>query len=255
MDLQEYIDDIKLELTGNLLELEIPDETIGRYIKRALKELERYIDSTQLVTIPCASCIKLDDTNTFPDGVSSVTNVYRTHGYLFNEYKDRVGHDQDGNAYLNVDPMQFMMWRVFSNNGNMENVQNYTLNFMAYSTLMQMRNTVSTDLLFREGYNPNTHEKELYINFSAQKPQSITIEYIPKLLNVEQVRSVYWQDILRRLSLAMVKVGLGRIRSKYKLSNALYTIDGDTMLEEGNTELKELREVLRTNSTMFFPVD
>lgn len=257
MNLQEYIDDIKLELTGNLLDIEIPDETIGLYVKRALKELQRYIDSTQLVTISCQSCIDLDNAELFPDGVSSVTNVYRTHGYLFNDYKDVVtpGAGPNGEGVLNVDPMQFMMWRVFSNNGNMENVQNYTLNFMSYSTLMQMRNTVSTDLLFKEGFNAITKHRELYINFSAQRPATITIEYIPKLLNVEQVRSDYWQDILRRMSLAMVKIGLGRIRTKYKQSSPLYEMDGDIMLEEGNTELKELREVLRTNSTMFFPVD
>jgi len=254
MNLQEYIDDVKLELTGGILELEMPDETIGRYVKLALREIQRYLNSTQLVTIPCSSCIDLEDANLFPDGVSSVTNIYRPRGYLFNDYKDRV-IQKDGEAALNVDPMQFMMWRVFSNNGSMQNVQNYTLNYMSYATLMQMRSTVSTDLIFREGVNAKTHHRELYINFSAQKPSEITIEYVPKVMSVEQIISDYWIDILRRLSVALVKQGLGRIRSKFKQNNPVYQLDGEILLEEGNAELEAIRTKLEANNTLFYPVD
>lgn len=53
----------------------------------------------------------------------------------------------------------------------------------------------------------------------------------------------------------MTKVVLGRIRTRFTQSNALWTQDGDKMLEEGNTELKELREVLRANSNLVYPID
>ena len=53
----------------------------------------------------------------------------------------------------------------------------------------------------------------------------------------------------------MVKVALGRIRTRFTQSNALWTQDGETLLQEGNEELKELREILRVNSTLFYPVD
>ena len=86
-------------------------------------------------------------------------------------------------------------------------------------------------------------------------PTYITIEYVPKLFDPEDVVSDYWIDILERLSLAQTKILLGRIRTRHVLSNAVYTQDGDIILQEGNTELSELREILRNNSALFYPID
>jgi hypothetical protein len=83
----------------------------------------------------------------------------------------------------------------------------------------------------------------------------ITIEYIPKLKSVEDIKSDYWLDILIKLSVALTKVVLGRIRTRFTQSNALWTQDGEKILEEGNTELKELREILRINSNMVLLID
>lgn len=76
MQLSDYIEEIKLELTGGVLELEIPDETIGTVVKKAFREVQRYIDSTRLITIPYAQCIDLSGFK-----CSSITKVYRTEGY------------------------------------------------------------------------------------------------------------------------------------------------------------------------------
>lgn len=76
MTTQEVIDEIKLELTGGILELEIPDASLELMVNKALREVQRYIDSTELMTVPYASCIDLSDSN-----VSSVSKVYRTEGY------------------------------------------------------------------------------------------------------------------------------------------------------------------------------
>ena len=52
MKMQSYIDEIKLELSGDILHLELPDETIAKVVNKALKEVQRYIDETRLMTIP-----------------------------------------------------------------------------------------------------------------------------------------------------------------------------------------------------------
>jgi hypothetical protein len=83
----------------------------------------------------------------------------------------------------------------------------------------------------------------------------VTIEFIPKLTSVEDIQSDYWQDILVRLSTDLAKIALGRIRSRFTQSNALWAQDGDKMLEEGNTDLKDLRELLRANSNLIFATD
>ena len=61
--------------------------------------------------------------------------------------------------------------------------------------------------------------------------------------------------ILMRLSIALTKVTLGRIRTRYTQSNALWTQDGDTILAEGREELTNLREALLANSELCYPID
>jgi len=57
------------------------------------------------------------------------------------------------------------------------------------------------------------------------------------------------------MSVALTKVVVGRIRTRFTQAGALWTQDGEKILEEGNTELKELREVLRANSNLVYPID
>ena len=59
MTMQEVIAEIKLELTGYILDIEIDDTTIESVVKKSMRELERYWDETTLVTIPFSSCIDL----------------------------------------------------------------------------------------------------------------------------------------------------------------------------------------------------
>lgn len=99
----------------------------------------------------------------------------------------------------------------------MYNLQNYVMNYASYNTLLQVRNTMSTDLNFKE----DKHANKLYINVSYDTISNITIEYIPIFKTVEQVTSDYWIDILQRYALALVKYGLGRVRTRFTQSNAL----------------------------------
>ncbi len=62
-------------------------------------------------------------------------------------------------------------------------------------------------------------------------------------------------DILLRLALAYTKITLGRIRTRYTQSNALWNQDGETMLTEGNTELTALRERLQVQTNLSYPLD
>ena len=147
--------------------------------------------------------------------------------------------------------MYAQQWLAFSSGGMTYSLENYLLNYMSYSTMQQIRNSTSTDLAFKEDKEGN----KLYINGSYENPKFITVEYIPVLTRVEEVTSDYWIDILKRLSLAPVKKALGRIRTRFTQSNALWVQDGEALLQESNEEIKELREILRTNSTYFYPLD
>ena len=240
MTKNDVVEEIKLELTGQVLEMELDDSTLDLTINKALRELQRYWDETTLVTIPYASCINYAGTPL--EESSSIVRVYRTVG---------VGNSEDAGNSVTMDPMYAQQWMGFSNAGTMYNLQDYVMNYAAWSTLSQVRNTMSTDLAFRE----DKHACKLYINNNISSPGSITVEYIPKLRSVEDIKSDYWKDVLVRMSLDLVKIQIGRIRTKFTQSNALWTLDGDKLLEEGNTDLKELREILRANSNMVYPID
>ena len=240
MTKNDIVEEIKLELTGQVLEMELDDSTLDLTINKALRELQRYWDETTLVTIPYASCINYAGTPL--EESSSIVRVYRTVG---------VGNSEDAGNSVTMDPMYAQQWMVFSNAGTMYNLQDYVMNYAAWNTLSQVRNTMSTDLAFRE----DKHACKLYINNNISSPGNITVEYIPKLRSVEDIKSDYWKDVLVRMSLDFTKIQIGRIRTKFTQSNALWTLDGDKLLEEGNTDLKELREILRANSNMVYPIN
>ena len=240
MTKNDVVEELKLELTGQVLEMELDDSTLDLTINKALRELQRYWDETTLVTIPYASCINYAGTPL--EESSSIVRVYRTVG---------VGNSEDASNSVTMDPMYAQQWMVFSNAGTMYNLQDYVMNYASWSTLSQVRNTMSTDLAFRE----DKHACKLYINNNISSPGNITVEYIPKLRSVEDIKSDYWKDVLVRMSLDLVKIQIGRIRTKFTQSNALWTLDGDKLLEEGNADLKELREILRANSNMVYPID
>jgi hypothetical protein len=239
MKMIDVIEEIKLELTGGILELEIEDTTIELVVKKALRELQRYWDETSFVTVPFEPCIDLAKYQL--DDSCAIVKVYRTEGM------GSGGED----ISVNTDPLYAQQFMIFSGNGGtMFNLQDYVMNYTAWTTMSQIRNTISTELGFRE----DKHNHKLYIN-SMSSVKYVTLEFIPKLNSVEDIQSDYWQDILIKLSLSLTKIALGRIRTRFSQSNALWTQDGEKMLEEGNTDLKELRELLRVNSNLIYGVD
>ena len=237
MKIKQYIDEIKLQLTGGVLNLELDDTNLTNVINSAFREVQRYIDTTKLVTVPFVSCIDLTNFKS-----SAIVKVFRSQGY---------NGDQSQDATLLADPMYAAQWQLLCGSGNMYNLNDWILNYAAWNTMLQIRNTTSTDLAFREDKNA----KKLYINTGFDKPANITIEYIPVYDSVEDITSDYWIDIIMRLSIALTKVIVGRIRSRYIQNNALWTQDGNTLLEEGNTELTDLREKLRVSSQLSYPID
>lgn len=234
MTLQAYIDEIKLSMTGGILELEIPDETIQKIVQSAMREMQRYICSTKIITVPYQKAIDLKDKH-----VNAVARVYRANG---------TTSSSEGQT---TDPVQVGLWQLTSNMGNMYNFTDYTYRYAAYNTLQQIGNTLSTDLSF---YYDDAVSK-LYINTRMNEGSPITIEYIPRYDNVEEITSDFWIDVLMRLSKALTKITLGRIRGRYTQSNALWTSDATTMLQEGQTELSELRNYLQQNTQLLYAID
>lgn len=237
MDMQAIKDEIRLKLTGDVVEMELSDTSLTKIINSSLREIQRYIDSFAMVTIPYEKCIDLSEYK-----VNSVIGVRRAEGYM-------VDPDESPSAVM--DPLYASQWQLLSGMGNIGNLNNYAYNYAAWNTLLQIRNTTSTDLAFYFDKLAN----KLYINISSNLPGAITVIYIPRFDDVSQITSDFWIDVLVRMSVAQTKIAVGRVRSKFKQSNALWTLDGDSLLEEGNTELNELRTQLRDSTQLVFGID
>lgn len=240
MDKSAFRDEIKLNLTGGVLDLELSDEILDRLIDSALREIQRYIDTTKIVTIPYKSCIDMTEYK-----VSSVSRVFRPKGYVI---ADSDLENADKAAY--ADPMYLGMWQMMSGYGNLYNINDWIYNYSAWNTALQVRNTISTDLIFRFDKSTN----KLYINCAFDVPDKITVEYVPQYQDVSQVTSDFWIDIILRMATALAKVTIGRIRTKFTQSNALWSLDTNILIE-GQEELNNLREQLRTSTQLTYGID
>lgn len=236
MEIRDYVDQLKLELTGRVLQSEITDEEFENIVNLSVRELNRYYNGLKLMTVNASSCI---DLKPYTD-INSVVNVYRQRGV-------GIAKAADSSA---SDPV-FMSQLQMYNFGNTAFSVNWLRDYATYSTAQQVSNTLSTDLLFKE----DKYDKKLYVNLPQGAPDKLTIEYIPLLRDASEVVGEYWIDILSRLSLAHAKVIIGRIRTRYTQSNALWSNDGETILAEGIAELEAIREQLRVSNDYFLPVD
>lgn len=236
MDMQAYKDEIILRLTGYVLDSELDDRTLERIINSAFREIQRYIDTTRLATIPFSKCLDLSEC-----GVMAVKAVYRT------------GNNQTDSLHNSSlsDPFYASQYQVLSGGTGYLNLSNWVYNYSAYNTMLQLKNTLSTDLAFRF----DRHSNKLYINTNGDQPANITVEYVPRYNDVSEIISDYWIDMIVKLSSALAKQIVGRIRSKYTQSNSLWTLDGPTLLAEANEELTNLRTELKENSNLMYPID
>lgn len=236
MELNSYIDEIKLKLSGDVLDLDIDDSTISKVINASLREIQRYIDTTKLITIPYEPCIDMKKYN-----VNAVAHVYRQDGYGVSDSAAQNG---------NYDPMYMGMWQMMSGNGNLYNINDWTYNYAAWNTALQIRNTLSTDMAFRyDGV-----QQKLYVNSGFDHPENITVEYIPRINDVSEITSDFWIDMLINLAVAQSKVVIGRIRSRYTQTNALWAQDTG-ILQEGLDELSALREQMKAQTMLQYSID
>lgn len=236
MELSAYIDEIKTKLGGGVISLELTDEEITKLINAALRECQRYIDTTKLITIPYSRCIDLTEYK-----VSSVSRVFRTTGY--------TSPDTNSSMSTTTDPMYISMWQTIAGGNNIYDTSNWAYNYGSWNTMIQTRNTLSTDLQFRF----DKHTNFLYIN-TLDNPEKITVEYIPVYQDVSEIKSDYWIDMIINLSIALAKVTIGRIRTKFTQSNAQWTVDTG-ILEEGQTELTDLRDRLKKENQLVYGID
>ena len=110
MDMQAIKDEVLLKLTGDVVSMELSDATLTKVINSALREVQRYIDTLKMITVPYKNCIDVTEYK-----VSSVVGVRRSEGY--------VSSDNSGMS----DPLYASQWMLMSGFGNIGYVNNYII--------------------------------------------------------------------------------------------------------------------------------
>jgi hypothetical protein len=228
MTLAEYTEEISFQLGGTVLDLEIAND-LPRCVQRAFREVKRYVTTPAYITIPWNSNNGGNTVNLKDKNIYSVINVMRPDSYnsLSVNSLDVFGLAQSYSAVTNLDAYMNRMLRL------------------------QQMNTISTDLDFVW----DAHRKELSIMMNPPYTNQVTIVYIPDYQSVEEITEVYWVDIILKLATAYAKQVLGRVRSKYTLNSAQYSLDGETLLNEAKEEIAEINTFLKSNVDLAFPID
>ena len=228
--MKSYVDYVMRNLGNQILKIELTDDQVSEIVQMALEELSHYINDTKSITVPYKSVV---DTSKWPYKVSVVNYVMRAQSAI-----NYLPTEQLTTAYI------YSAQSGVSTGVNLDQI----------ATAMQAQqnlNSISTDLDFRF----ERDEQKLYVTCNAVLPPRITVDYMPEYRNTDEITDPYWINTLKRYSLAMTKVILGRIRSKYTLNSSQYSLDGQTMLSEGLGEINEIRTNLQNNNDSLFVID
>ena len=224
LSLQDYEDYVNMQLGASVLQIEIADD-IPTIILMAFEELKHYITDTETMTLPYAQKIDLSGKK-----VANILYIMR------------------GQTTTGPGGFQDIMYIYSRANA----LSSYTLTDYARGLMAnQNKSALATDLDFHY----DKRNEELYVYAQQSIPSTITLCYTPEYEDVNEIIEPFWQNLLKRLSLAMAKEAMGRIRSKYQLNSATYNLDGNTLLTEAQTELSTIREYLNNNSDFLMPID
>lgn len=218
---EDYTRQIALQLGAGLVTVEI-EEQIPDIVELAFLELKNYITDMRTMTLPYSSKIDLSGKKVF-----NVIYIMRAH------------HDKVMPGYQDV---------IYARTAR---VKYELIDYARRMLAKQNMNAISTDLDFHY----DKEEQQLYVYAHYPLPSYITIVYTPDYEDVSEITEPFWQNILRRLALALTKETLGRVRGKYQLITATYNLDADRLLSEAQAELAEIREYLNSNTDLLLPID
>lgn len=201
----EVIQRIKHILGYPVVNIEIPDTTIEVYLDEAVDYINQYY-----------SVVKFQEVHSTvydmtPLKARAVLGVYRS------PYAD----------YADTDVDIFRAYQI--NNLGTLNVNDIQL---AQGKISLYDSVKSEDWRFFEG--------KLYLyNFSGP----CVVQYTSDS-DFEDITEKKWQSWVRRYAVALTKIGLGRIRNKFSVTNIPVDVDGDTLIAEGQEEKAALEQQL-----------
>lgn len=223
------MDEIKSEvqfLMGIPANENVEDLEIERSILIAFRELKRYIRTPVDKTVPYSTRLNLSELNIH---TRTVLNVFAA--------IPRIGLTMNTIDAGNV----FQIAAAVNSYSMIGNTTSLNIDpIMTEMAMAQVRNTLGTDFQ----WNFDKQNNVIYCAHRDPRPSVVTIRYVPDFQDVSEILGYTYIDYLVRMSVANYKLALGRTRSKYTVEGSNVTLDGETLLAEGNAELEAIRSEL-----------
>ena len=230
MTMEEIVTQVSFEL-GLPTSKNVEKQQVEQAVLVAFRELKRYMKTPVDKTVPYARRIDLKAQNIDTLNVLYVYASYPRIGLT-------MGTLDSGNVFQVAAAVN-----VYSAIGNTSSINIDPI--MTEMAMAQVRNTISTDFQWKFDID----NQVIYCAHRDPRPSAVTIRYVPNYKDVSEIKSMEWIDYLIRLSEAHMKKSLGRSRSKYTIEGSNVTLDGQTLLEEANNELTQIREELSQKKT------
>lgn len=199
----------------------------------AFRELKGYMTTPVKLTVPYQNRLDLVKLNIKTNEVLNVQAAYPRIGLTMNSI-------DSGNVFQVAAAVN-----TYSAIGQTSSINIDPI--MTEMAMAQVRNTLSTDFQ----WDFDIDNQVVYCTHRDPRPTVVTITYVPDYQDVSEIKSTRWQNYLVRMSLAYMKVALGRTRSKYTVEGSNVKLDGDVLLQEGNTELDNIRAELEGKKNRF----
>ena len=237
----QYIQYIKMMLgavSSNEDSLEFMNDDLTEYIKIAFTEIEPYINVRKRITLlwnnESGGAINFKDHKIKAKSVVAVRRG-TDQGYLNNTISSVTGTwyygwymPIGGRFSADYDP-----WAM-------------------QALMLKGVNEISGDKQFLFDYD----RQLLFINFNQRYPTSVTIDYIPEYIDIEQVEDSYWVNILQQYSLALVKIALSHYRGKYiNVTGSPFTLNFDRLAQEGETSRQQIWDELVESNLLNYRFD
>lgn len=230
LKLQEIVDQVKfligIPATDNVEDIE-PEKAV----MIAFRQLKDYMKTPVDKTVPYSHRIDLITQHIRTTEVIDVKPAYPRIGYALSPI-------DSGNVFQVAAAAN-----VYNNIGNTSALNIDPI--MTEMAMAQVRNTLSNDFQWRY----DQLNQIVYCTHRDPMPTVVTITYVPDFEDVSEIRDRMWINYLIRLSEAYMKKSLGRVRSKYTVQGSNVTYDGETLLNEANTELQQIQEELDKKKT------
>lgn len=225
MELKEYVRQVSF-LLGLPTNKNIEEVSIQDGVLIAFQEMKRYMNTPVHKTVPYARRIDVAALGIDPAKICNIFPAYPRVGLSMGaiDSGNVFTLAASANAYMGTSPAGLL---------NLDPI----MTELGYA---QVRNTLTTERQW--AYDP--HNKVIYCTYRDPIPAVITIIYVPNYNDVSEIVNQTYINYLLRMSLAFVKIALGRSRSKYRIEGSNVTLDGEQLLTEGNAELEAIRQEL-----------